>query len=370
MTNTLIKPEVPVTPRQGGAGYMHGLDLLRVIASVCVVLTHLVAWFTLREKDFWLANVVDRDVVGTLHLNPRLSFMGVALFLVVSGVVVTHVADRERPLQFLRRRVVRLVPLLWVVTPLVWLLINLGFQVSSAKEENLTFGDMVSGMFLVNYFQDPFVALVAVTWTLSIQIVFYAYVAATIPLLRRRPWIPPLAAVPLCFITLLITDGFSTNTAHQIGQFGAYLPVLCIGQLISLVHSKKVHPIAGTAIGAVHFLLFVWADKVGGYTSQGDSVPRTLFIAVLLTVVLVSASGPVTRSAFVRGWSKRTYAIYLVHLSCMYPLFDTLMGVLDPNLVALMGLALTALVAEVLHRLVEMPANNAVRRWEKRKSTT
>jgi exopolysaccharide production protein ExoZ len=54
----------------------------------------------------------------------------------------------------------------------------------------------------------------------------------------------------------------------------------------------------------------------------------------------------------------------------MYPLFDTLMDELDPNLVALMGLALTALVAEILHRLVEMPANNAVRRWEKRKSTS
>jgi peptidoglycan/LPS O-acetylase OafA/YrhL len=369
MTDTLLKPEVQATPGQNSTGYMHGLDLLRVIASVCVVLTHLVAWFALRDKDFWLAHWVEEDLVGTLHLNPRLSFLGVALFLVVSGVVVTHVADRERPLQFLRRRVVRILPLLWVVTPLVWLLINFGFQVSSAKENDLTFGDLVSGLFLVNYFQEPFVALVAVTWTLTIQVVFYAYVAATIPLLRRRPWIPPLAAVPLCFITLLITDGFTSNTAHQIGQFGAYLPVLCIGQMISLVHSGKVSPITGTAVGATHFMLFVWADKVGGYTTQGDSVPRTLFIAVLLTIVLVSASGPVTRSAFIRGWSKRTYAIYLVHLSCMYPLFDTLMGVLNPNLVALMGLALTAVVAEVLHRFVEMPANNAIRRWEKRRPT-
>lgn len=368
MTDTLLKPEVQAPPRQG-AGYMHGLDLLRVIASVAVVLTHLVAWFTLRGKDFWLAQWLERDLVGTLHLNPRLSFFGVATFLVVSGVVVTHVADRESPLQFLRRRVVRIAPLLWVVTPIVWLLINLGFQVSSAKEGDLTFGDLVSGLFLANYFIDPPVALVAVTWTLQIQIVFYAYVALTIPLLRTRPWIPPLAAVSLCFLTLLITAQFPTNIGHQIGQFGAYLPVLCIGQLISLVHSGKVHPVAGTAIGSAHFMLFVWLDKVGGYTSQGDSVPRTLFIAVLLTIVLVSASGPVARSAFVRGWSKRTYVIYLVHLSCMYPLFDTLMGVLDPTLVALMGLTLVALVSEILHRLVEMPANNAIRRWEKRQRT-
>jgi len=49
MTNTLLKPEVPVAPRQGGTGYMHGLDLLRVIASVCVVLTHLVIKYSSSE---------------------------------------------------------------------------------------------------------------------------------------------------------------------------------------------------------------------------------------------------------------------------------------------------------------------------------
>ncbi|MFD4672868.1 acyltransferase family protein [Lentzea sp. NPDC058450] len=365
MTDTLTKPVPPVAERQP-SGYMHGLDLLRILASVGLVLTHLTAWFALRDKDYWLALWVQRDVVGTLHLNSHLSLLGVALSFVLSGVVVTHVASRERPLQFLWRRVVRLMPLLWVVTLLAWTLINLGYQVSAAKESDLTFGALVSGMFLVNFFMDPPVALVAVTWTLTIQIVFYAYVAATIPLLRRKPWIPPLAAVPLCFITLLVTDGFSGSTAFQIGQFGAYLPVLVIGQLISLVHSGKVHPLAGTAIGAAHFVLFIWVHKATGYTLQGDSMPRTVFIAVLLTIVLVSASGPVSRSAFVRGWSKRTYAIYLVHLSCLYPLFDTLMGVLDPNLVVVLGLALTALVAEILHRLVEMPAHNAVRRWEKR----
>lgn len=361
-TTTLDRPEVATR----GTGYLHGLDLLRVVASCAVVLTHLIAWFALNKQEFWLSTAVDRGVVDPLHLNPRLSFLGVALFLVVSGVVVTHVANRERPLQFLRRRVVRIMPLLWVVTVLVWVLINLGFRVSSAREGDLDLGDLVSGMFLANFFQTPQVAMVAVTWTLQVQIVFYCYVALTIPVLRKRPWIPPLAAAPLCFAVLLLTSGAGTVMGHQIGQFGAYLPVLCIGQLISLVHSGKVHPLAGTAIGAVHFMLFVWLDKVGGYTFQGDSVPRTLLFAVLLTVLLVAASGPVSRSAFIRGWSKRTYAIYLIHLSAMYPLFDALMPHLDHTLVAVLGLALTALASEVLHRVVEMPANRAIRRWERR----
>lgn len=352
------------------AGYLHGLDLLRVVASCAVVLTHLVAWFTLNDREFWLATAVERGVVEPLHLNPRLSFLGVALFLVVSGVVVTHVANRERPLQFLRRRVVRLIPLLWVVSIIVWVLINLGFRVSSARESNLDLGDLLSGMFLVNFLQTPQVALVAVTWTLQVQVVFYCYVALTIPVLRKRAWIPPLAAAPLCFTVLLITGHFPTVLAHEIGQFASYLPVLVLGQLISLVHSGKVHPVAGTAIGAVHFTLFVWVDKVGGHTGQGDSVPRTLLFAVLLTVLLVAASGPVSRSGFIRGWSKRTYAIYLIHLSAMYPLYDTLMPHLDATLVAVLGLVTTVLAAEALHRWIEMPADRAIRRWDRRRSVT
>jgi peptidoglycan/LPS O-acetylase OafA/YrhL len=42
---------------------------------------------------------------------------------------------------------------------------------------------------------------------------------------------------------------------------------------------------------------------------------------------------------------------------------------LSPNLVAVLGLMWTFVVAEVLHRWVEMPANRAVRRWEKRESS-
>ncbi|MFE2752470.1 acyltransferase family protein [Actinosynnema sp. NPDC059335] len=362
---TLARPEAAAQ----GTGYLHGLDLLRVVASCAVVLTHLTAWFALNDREFWLSTAVEQGVVDRLHLNPRLSFFGVALFLVVSGVVVTHVANRERPVQFLRRRVVRLVPLLWVVTVIAWILINLGFRVSSAREGDLDLGDLVSGLFLVNFLQTPQVALVAVTWTLQVQVVFYCYVALTIPVLRKWPWIPPLAAAPACFTVLLITNHFPTSLGHGIGQFGAYLPVLVIGQLISLVHSGKVHPVAGTAIASAHFLLFVWTDKVGGYTEQGDAVPRTLLFAVLLTVLLVAASGPVSRSALIRGWSKRTYAIYLIHLSAMYPLYDTLMPHLDPTLVVVVGLVAAAVAAELLHRLVEMPANRVIRRWERRERT-
>lgn len=365
-----MNPPVPDRPTAERGGYLHGLDLLRVLGSCTVVATHLIAWFSFSKQPFWLAQGVETGVVEPLHINPRMTFLGVALFLVVSGVVVTHVASRERPAQFLRRRVVRLMPLLWVVTILAWVLINLGFRVSAIPQRDLGVGDLLGGLVLANFFWTPQVPLVEVTWTLPVQMAFYCYVAFTIPVLRRRPWLPPLAAVPLCFAILLVTGGPDPLVGFNLGQFGVYLPLLCVGQLISLVHSGRVNPYAGTAIGLAHYALFVWADKAAEYTFQGEGVPRTVLLAVLVTIALVTVSGPVSRSRIVKSWAKRTYAVYLVHQVAMYPLYDALMPHLNPTLVVLLGVAAVALLSEALHRWVEMPVNNAFRRWERRDRTS
>ncbi|MBW4719534.1 acyltransferase family protein [Saccharothrix obliqua] len=363
MTATEARPEA--TTRK--TGYMHGLDLLRVIGSCAVVLTHLTAWYGLKDPGFWVVTAVQEGVVGTLHLNDHLHFFGVAVFLVVSGVVVTHVADRESPGQFLRRRVVRLIPLLWAATLLGWLAIKFGLYRTSADPAALGFGDLAANLVLGGFFLSPPVVVLGVTWTLLIQIGFYAYVAATIPVLRRLPWAAPLAAAPLCFVVVLATFDVSVPGLSQVGSLIGYLPLLCLGQLVSLVHSRKIAPLTGIAIGVAHFAVVVWVDKLYRYSGMGEAVPRTLLFGVLLTVLLVSMDGPVCRSPFVRGWAKRTYAVYLVHIPAMYPLLGLLTPLVGPTLATVAGLAAVAAVTEVLHRFVEVPADRAIRRWERRK---
>jgi peptidoglycan/LPS O-acetylase OafA/YrhL len=78
-------------------------------------------------------------------------------------------------------------------------------------------------------------------------------------------------------------------------------------------------------------------------------------------------NGPISRSKVIRGWSSRTYAIYLVHMLCMYPVLDALVPVVGADVSLLLALALTVLVAEVLHRFVEMPANRWIRGLETRR---
>lgn len=352
-----------MTPR------LHGLDVLRVWASVLVVLGHILAWFSIRGHSSWLVGTTAATVTGPIHLNTNLGFVGVGLFLLISGIVVTHVTDREAPGEFLFRRLTRLLPLLWVVTLMAWLAINAGLQVSASAEGPLDFGDLLRGLVLANHLEYPSTALVGVTWILLHQIAFYVLVAASIPVLRRRAWLVPTGVAALCWCLLLVSAAsrsmsLSTTAAwtlHTVGQFATYIPLLCIGQVISLVHSGKIGKLPGFAIGSALYLVFLYSDRIGGYTFQGDAMPRTVLLLILLVLLMMRVSGPISRSAFIKGWARRTYAIYLVHLGCIFTAMDLLVGVVGPELAILAAIGLTFLVSEVLHQAVERPVDRWLR---------
>lgn len=349
--------------------YLYGLDLLRVIASVLVVYTHIAGWFASRGHEWWASSWVDQQVINPLHLNPNLSFLGVATFLVVSGLVVTHVADRETSAQFLRRRLVRIFPLLLLVSLIAWVMINLGAYMSESRQGEMDVLDLLSGSTLFGFFTDPEVIIIGPAWTLLVQVFFYAFVAATIPLLRRQAWIPPALAAALVVVGLSLATGAEDVASRRFGVITAYFPVLIIGMLISLVRSGKVNPGVGFGIGTVHFLLFVWADRLGGHFHTGTEHPRTLALVVAVVVLAAAATDRVSRAKLTKNWSARTYAIYLLHPLCLYPVLDWLSPSIGTDLSLLIALVLLAAVTEVLHRWFEAPLNRWVRAREKRLAT-
>jgi exopolysaccharide production protein ExoZ len=366
--NTIASTTAKSAPRTGGGGYIHGLDLLRVIASTTGVYVHTANWFAVNKREFSLDGVVRTVLADPLRLNPHLSFTDVTIFMVISGMVVTHVADRERPGQFMLRRFGRIVPLLFVVLCATALLINLGVFRAETKQTSLSFLDVLSGITLAGFFTTPTVILVGVTWTLLMQFTFYSYVAATMPLLRGRPWLPPAMAAVIVCMCLSLASGPQPEPVHRVGVIATFITLIFIGQLITLVRSGKVGVVAGWALGATHFGLFVWADKLGGYAYAGGGMVRTAFLSILLVLVVMHLSGPIIKSAFVKAWSARTFAIYLIHPIVIYPTLAALAPKIGNIPALLVALAFTAAVTEVLHRYVEMAVHGRIRQWEKKRS--
>lgn len=343
------------------AGYMYGLDLLRVICAVAVVYTHASLWAGHSGYDVGFIDAVNSGLIGPLHLAENLSFVGLTAFFLITGVVVTHVSFKESPGQFLPRRAVRLLPALWVAVPLAWLLVLLGTQLETQDPD---LGDLVLSMLLLDNAVPDTVQVLGVTWTLTVQVVFYLLAAATLPLLARRPWLPVAIGASVSSILISLANAPMPGPSYQLRMIATFLPVIFIGQLIMLVRMGKLRPVTGIGLGALHFWLIVRSTITWTETGRIGALPRTVLLLVLVLILFTRADGPISRSRPVSVIAKRTYSIYLLHLPVLFTVLHLLAARIGYVPSLLIGLVVLAIAVELLHRFVEQPVNRYYRRRE------
>jgi exopolysaccharide production protein ExoZ len=350
-------------PTRSGGGYLHGLDVLRVVASASTVYHHLAAWIHGGGNPFPLGDAVNATT-DTLHLRPELGFVGVAMMLLISGLVVTKVAFRERPVEFLTRRSVRILPAMWAALPISFVFVAAGLTPSMATEAAATLPNLLRDMWFGTYLIPGYNSVLPITWSLLVQLAFYAFIALTIPLLRRWPWLPPALAAAAISITMsLVPEGVLDPTRTIV----AFLPILFIGQIISLTQLGKIRLGVGLLLGAAHFLLFIRAELVSVSVLSGDGYQNALLIDVLVVVLCMGASGRVARSKWVKVLAKRTYAVYLLHMPITFGVLALLQPLVGTPLAAVGALLAAFLGSELFYRLVEEPITKLFQRWLDRK---
>lgn len=357
---TTTSPPAPTRTR-----YLHGLDVLRVAASVAVVYVHTRDWFASGQRSWGLHEVLTSAVLEPLHVQSLLAAFAVSTFFLISGLVVTLAAHKETVRQFVARRAVRILPALWVVLLLVWIAAKAGLRPGVQGSGELDAAALLANMLLLNFVVPNTPALDLVTWTLVVQIAFYAFAAATIPLARRWPWLPPALSVAAVAVLLPLTGNEDTAAVHTARTIVTLVPVLCIGQLVALVRLGRLHPLAALGYGVAHVLLFVRADLTSEHTPAISGYAQIIVWVTLLAIVCTRLTGPVVRSRWIAGFAERTYAIFLVHVPVLYltpQLLFTAAGTPLAFVAALFGVAITA---ELLYRFVERPVARWYRGWEK-----
>lgn len=364
MTQQLTPVVTPAAARPRST-YMPGLDLLRIFASLAVLVEHYWKWMLLHGEDFAIGDAVEMLLVSPFHLNAQLSFVGVAVFLTISGVVVTHVAFRETSGQFLMRRATRLLPAFWVATTIAWILVTTRVLTANNPAD---LDDLWLNLGLLNYVLPDTSSVLALTWTLAIQVVFYFYIAGTMPLLKRWPWVQPAISLALSAVLISITPPQSENPWSFVRMLATFLPVLFIGQLISLVRSGRLPVGAGVAFGLLQFLLFVQADLTSDQWPPDVAFVRTLVILLLVLLLCSRANGKLVSAKWVSELSKRTYAIYLLHIPVGFPLLELLTPITGYWVSVAAALAAVAVTTELMYRFVELPFSQWYRRRETARS--
>lgn len=345
------------------------LDVLRAVAVCVVVYSHLVGIFLHQHHDTsTLASAFQGFVAHPLGLALQLGNFGVVLFFLVSGFVVTHTGFAESPRQYAVKRFLRIYPMLVASVLLAAALFGVGLHpVTTGELATVTPLTLLTNATLLNHLIAPLVVLVDVSWTLIIELLFYALLLVALPLMRRAVW--PVIASELTLVTVVIATAHLGGSSYFLFAMNlSYVPALLIGQCAWAVWSRRIPGWLGVAFGLVAVAEYVWAG-VPGLGRNDHAYDLNLaygFVVFLVALVLESRLRPVRLVGFL---ADRSYSLYLMHGLVGYAVLNVLYPVVGFPLALLAGVVATFLFVEAGFRCVERPGMRLARRLAARWGT-
>jgi exopolysaccharide production protein ExoZ len=332
------------------------IDQLRAIAALLVVYAHMVGNFLDAHAHLWLPDtLVDYFVRDPARAELNFGWPGVALFFFISGFVVTHAAVGEGGREFAIKRVLRIYPPVIAVVVVVSILANLGILTTGISAAPTPLESLAAATF-ANYALATGPALVAVAWTLVIEVLFYGGLLAVKPLLSRIPLLAPAALLIAVVVAVLVLRGPFAG----IPPYVAFVPILVLGMIIYLLHTGRVKWWIGALLLLASWVVLVWALQLTnpGFWDPTGSFLVNVLLAGCVFALTVLMDGRISPWRVLAVVAKRSYSLYLVHVpvgvTLLYFFVD---GLALPYTVSLlMGLIAVAVVTELSYRFVEQPA--------------
>ncbi len=340
---------------------LENIQALRGVAALMVLFAHVKG--------------AEGDYGGAGGLLPHWLYMGVVgvdLFFLISGFVMTHVAlsGARGPAparRFLFNRAARIYPVYWAAT-LLLIVLYAGKLVLFA--EATPFPNPVETFLLL---PDERYPLVPVGWTLVHEMYFYV-VFSVFVLWRQANLLFFLGAWTVILLIALRMDAFSLNPWTKV-VFSPLTYEFILGALVAVAVRRGVTRFALPAF-AGGVLLFAaetafFADRL--YPDvMGQFALRALIFAPPFALILYGAAAlEQTRGVIAPRWLRKTgdasYSLYLIHVPA-FLVVGKLISISIPdgpfdNLLLIGAYAASAIAAAfALHTLVERPLLHASKR--------
>lgn len=272
--------------------------------------------------------------------------IGVDIFFFISGFIIYTSIEKtgyyDRPLEFLKKRLLRVIPLYFAV---IGLYLLMHFLLDSVRESSIsphfsTLDILKSFLFIPidhnGVYQDPVVFL---GWSLNFEMLFYLITVACIAIFSHRYFYPLLILLFGLGLTGVVTGGFENVILDQLTS--PFLFYFCIGLLLGKYQdqiAEKLAPVSEALFFISLYLLFiVMLGKDFGYdftgiprekvVYDGQAYPRFLIWGLpsfLLFVSYFSFSRKYRISSrFLNELGNRSYSIYLLQIFFIQFLYET-----------------------------------------------
>ncbi|AOJ83504.1 hypothetical protein WS86_22835 [Burkholderia savannae] len=322
---------------------LSNIQAARAVAALCVVAYHL----------------------GVMPFGQ----IGVDVFFVISGFIMSYVAPKEGNAFFIKR-VIRIVPLYWMLTIGVYAIAVVRPQWLNTTTDGVAY--LFKSMFFVPYVKENgnWGPLLRNGWTLDFEMFFYVVVAAALVVVRRQYATIAASAALIVFCLSSQAVGAGSQVADYLAQ--PLVIEFCLGVACYWITRARAFDAAPRGLfgaGAIAAPLLVVAlypefgDPVGFQRVLQYGVPAFVLIASLLGL---EKSGVSSRNAILANLGAASYSIYLLHpyvigvaekILKIHPGAGTVGGWCAAAAVALVVCA----AGWVCYRYVEMPIQSALR---------
>jgi peptidoglycan/LPS O-acetylase OafA/YrhL len=297
-------PVVRLPLRDNVSSHVGGLDLIRFFAASLVLMFHL-AFFS------WASSSGINFDVDAAPKYPDLSFLsvgwvGVEIFFVLSGFVISQSADGNSAFRFLRSRVGRLLPAVWICSTLT-VVVSLWLGLADIQTTILSYLRT-----LVIYPKGPWID--GVYWTLTLEVFFYGmiFILLTFNLFKHiEIFAMVLGGFSSVYVVGLAFLGGPPLSMHLLAQHGCFF---ALGIFFWLCSSREI-----TAVRILFSVILIIACLIEiCFIAHGHLEGLSFWLAPsvwLLSMAAILFSIAIRRqgNAITRKLGLMTYPLYLLH---------------------------------------------------------
>jgi peptidoglycan/LPS O-acetylase OafA/YrhL len=322
------------------------LQALRAFAAISVIFVHLPI------------------LLGRLHMS-TFGGGGVDLFFVISGFVMVYTTEFKTPAasEFMLHRIVRVVPIYWLATLSVFSIALIAPSLLGATRAN--FGDLLKSLLFIPYKKinglvEP---VLFVGWSLNYEMFFYVLFTLGLAL---RNYALGIGAVLACLTTLnALGLWFQPSSVLLAFYSNSIIVEFGLGMVIALMVARapKRAPLWVMALTALTVLT---APVLLLENLIWPSYPGVLFSGPL-SALLVTGAVLLDRWGWSVSWAPAllvgdaSYVLYLTH-PYVTQTFQKLKIPLSPVILIVLVLGFCLLLAVAVHKMVERPLTNRLRR--------
>jgi exopolysaccharide production protein ExoZ len=351
-------------------GFVPGVHAARAVAVTLVLAAHVVGLWTNQEGFRYLPwQAYLGLVIDPLRIDHQAGgHMGLLLFFLVSGYIVSQAAEGETRASFALKRGARLLPVMILAVGATLAVASLDAALGFAQPEEFipdraySWHALAEAVGLGPTFGG--VSVLFVLWTLNVEYQWYAMLWAGIGFASRRPVATTIAFMAIVFALVSWAPGPVGPLSFNVENL-TYVYVILIGRWLYLMDGRglaRSWGMVGIVTCMALYAIVRWpydgAELIAGLHPRLAAVIwATAILAILLGFVHGKLWRPV---AFIADVS---YGIYLFHIPAMW----LVLPVVSPGgrwftLGLAMTVALVLAAAWLSYRFVETPIRRAVRR--------